>query len=55
MNKKTISLVQFIVGIIFALSGAVMMFFDILPLPVRITVGIIGIALIATSKVRLMK
>jgi hypothetical protein len=55
MNKKTINPIQFIVGIILALTSAVLMFFGILPLPARITIGIIGIGLIATSKFRLLK
>lgn len=52
MNNKKI---QFIIGIILALVGAVLMFLGILPLAARITIGIIGLALIATSKVRLLK
>ncbi len=55
MNKKTIHLIQFIVGIILALTSGVFMFFGILPLPARITIGIVGIGLIATSKFRLLK
>jgi hypothetical protein len=55
MNKKTINLIQFIAGIILALTSAVLMFFGILTLPVRITIGIIGIGLIATSKFKLLK
>lgn len=55
MNKKTISLVMFIAGIVLALTGAVLMFLDTLPLPARITIGIIGIGLIATSKFKLLK
>ena len=55
MDKKTLNLIQFIIGIILALTGAVLMFFGILPLSARITIGIVGIALIATSKFRLFK
>jgi len=55
MDKKTINLIQFTTGIILALTGAVLMFFGILPLPTRITIGIIGLGLIATSKFRLLK
>jgi hypothetical protein len=55
MGKKTINLIPFIAGIILALTGAILMFLDILPLPARITIGIIGIGLIATSKFRLLK
>ncbi len=49
------NLIQFIVGLILALTGGVLMFLGILPLPARITIGIVGIGLIATSKVRLLK
>lgn len=55
MNKETINLIQFIVGIILALTGAILMIFDILPLSARITIGILGLGLIATSKFRLFK
>ncbi len=44
-----LNLVQFILGIILALTGAFLMFFGILQTSVRITIGIVGIALIATS------
>ncbi|NIQ04388.1 MAG: hypothetical protein GWO20_01245 [Candidatus Korarchaeota archaeon] len=55
MDKKTLSLIQFIVGIVLALIGASLMFFGILPVAARILVGIVGIALIATSSFRLLK
>ena len=55
MNKETINLIQFIAGIILALTGAILMIFDILPLSARITIGIVGLGLIATSKFRLLK
>ena len=55
MDKKTINLIQFIAGIILALTSAILMFLGILPLSARITIGIVGIALIATSKFRLLK
>ncbi len=55
MDKKSLNLIQFIVGIILALTGGVLMFFGILPLSARITIGIIGIVLIGTSNVRLLK
>lgn len=55
MDKKTLNLIQFIAGIILALTGAILMFLGILPLSARITIGIVGIALIATSKFRLLK
>ena len=55
MDKKTMNLIQFIAGIILALTGAILMFFGILPVSARITIGIVGLALIATSKFRLLK
>jgi hypothetical protein len=55
MNQKTIKLIQFVVGFFLALTGAVLMFFGILPLSARIMIGIVGIALIATSNFRLLK
>ena len=55
MNKKSTKLVLFIAGIILALTGAALMFLGILPLSARITIGIMGIALIAVSGFRLMK
>jgi hypothetical protein len=55
MEKKTINTIQFTAGIILALAGATLMFFGILPVSVRIITGIIGLALIATSKIRLLK
>ncbi len=47
--RNYLNLVQFIVGIIFALTGAVLMFFGILPTSARIIIGIVGITLIGTS------
>jgi len=55
MDKRTINLIQFIAGIVIALTGAILMFLGILPLSARITIGIVGLALIATSKFRLLK
>jgi len=49
------SKIQFFIGLILALIGALFMFLGIWPLSARITLGIVGIALIATSKFRLMK
>ncbi|MDD5132763.1 MAG: hypothetical protein PHH44_08905 [bacterium] len=42
--------VLFILGILLALTGATLMFFGVWPLPLRITIGIIGLALIATGR-----
>ncbi len=55
MNKKTLSLIQFIVGLILTLTSVVFMFLGIFPLATRITIGIIGLLLIATSTFRLIK
>jgi hypothetical protein len=55
MNKKSLNLIQFSIGIILALTGAILMFFGILPTSARIIIGVVGIALIATSKFRLLK
>ena len=56
MDKKNANLIRFISGIIFCLSGAILMFFkNDIPVPVKISLGIVGIALIATSKYRLLK
>jgi uncharacterized membrane protein YccC len=54
MNKKQ-NIIQFIVGLFLALTGAVLMFLGILPLSARIIIGIVGIALIATSNIRVLK
>ena len=54
MDKK-ISKIQFSLGIVLALTGAILMFLGVLPVPARITIGIVGIALIATSKFGLLK
>lgn len=55
MEKKTINLIQFITGIILAITGAVLMFLGILPVSARILIGIVGLGLIAASKFRLLK
>lgn len=55
MEKKLLNLIQFIVGIILALTGGILMFLGILPISARITIGIVGITLIATSKFKLLK
>ncbi|GET23229.1 hypothetical protein [Prolixibacter denitrificans] len=53
MKRKTINNIQFYLGIVLALTGAAMMFFDLLPTGARITIGIVGLALIATSRRKL--
>ena len=56
MDKKTFSLIRFISGIIFCLSSAILMFFkNDIPVPVKISLLIVGMALIATSKYKLIK
>ena len=55
MEKKSLNLIQFIVGIILALTWAILMFLGILPISARTTIGIVGILLIATSKFKLLK
>ena len=55
MDKKKLAIIQFTAGIILALTGGILMFLGVLPLSARITIGIIGIALIATSNFRLLK
>ena len=49
MNKNKLLVLQFSLGILFALTGAILMFFGIGPLPLRIIFGIAGITLIANS------
>jgi hypothetical protein len=55
MEKKTVNLIQFIAGIITAISGAVLMFLGVFPVSARVMIGIVGLGLIATSKFRLLK
>jgi len=57
MDKKTFSLIRFISGIIFCLSSAILMFFENqdIPVPIKLSLLVVGIALIATSKYRLLK
>ncbi|GET31587.1 hypothetical protein PbJCM13498_04500 [Prolixibacter bellariivorans] len=50
MKKRTLSYIQFVIGIILALVGAALMFFGLLPTGARITIGIVGLLLIATSR-----
>ena len=55
MDKKKLAIIQFTAGILVAITGAILMFLGILPVSVRITMGIVGIALIATSNFRFLK
>ncbi|MBT8271429.1 MAG: hypothetical protein KJO25_05235 [Bacteroidia bacterium] len=54
MKERSRLPLQFILGLILALGAGVSMYFGTFPLAARITVGIIGIFLIATSKYRLL-
>lgn len=54
MNNKTTIPYKFLLGLILALGAGVSMFFGTFPLSLRIVVGVIGIALIATSKYRIL-
>jgi len=49
MNQRTKFMTLFIIGIVLAVLAAVFMVVDVLPLAARITILIVGIALIATS------
>ena len=53
LNK--ISQIQFFVGILIAITGAILMFLGIGPLSLRIIIGILGIIFIATSKKNIKK
>ncbi len=48
-SVKWMFIVSFIIGILLCLIGAAFMFFGIGPLPVRITMGILGVVLISSS------
>ena len=50
IKQNRLFMILFVVGVFLALTGATLMFFGIAPIPVRITIGIIGIGLIATVK-----
>lgn len=49
MKQKQIYIVIFAIGLFLALTGATLMFFGIFPLPLRITIGIIGLGLISLA------
>ncbi|MDD5253519.1 MAG: hypothetical protein PHG05_00235 [Candidatus Nanoarchaeia archaeon] len=56
MNKKNFCLSRFIGGVIFCLSSAILIFFENnIPVPVKISLLVVGMALIATSKQKLLK
>ncbi len=52
---RKISIILFIAGIILALSSATLMFLGIFPVSARITILIVGLALIGASNFRLLK
>ncbi len=49
MKQKKIYSVIFAIGLLLALKAAALMFFGIYPLPLRITIGSIGISLISLA------
>ncbi len=49
MKEKQIFGVLFVIGILTALTGATLMWFGITPVPLRITIVILGTSLIALS------
>jgi hypothetical protein len=57
MDKKIFGLIRFISGIIFCLSSAILMFLENedIHISIKISLLIVGMALIATSKCRLLK
>ncbi|MDD5253815.1 MAG: hypothetical protein PHG05_01780 [Candidatus Nanoarchaeia archaeon] len=57
MDKNNFSLIRFISGIIFCLSSAILMFLgnQDIPIPVKISLLIVGIGLISSSRFRLLK
>jgi len=54
MDKK-LNIFLYVIGIILALIAVAFMIFNILPLSARITILIVGIALIATSPFKLLR
>ncbi len=55
MDKRTINLILFIVGITIALTSGTLLFLGILSSSVSAIIGIVGIGLLATSNFRLLK
>jgi len=56
MNKKTAGLMKFISGIMFCLAAVILVFFENdIPIPIKISLLIVGIVLIAKSNFRLLK
>jgi len=57
MKNKLQSLIKFIIGIIFILISAILMFLgnQDIPISIQIIILVVGIALIETSKYRLLK
>ena len=49
MKEKQIFGILFVIGIFIALIGATLMWFGIAPIPLRITIVIIGISLVTLS------
>ncbi len=57
MKNKLQSLIKFIIGIIFILISTILMFLgnQDIPISIQIIILVVGIALIETSKYRLLK
>lgn len=55
MNKRIISIILFVAGLITALTSGTLLFFGILSSSTSAIIGIIGIGLLATSNFRLLK
>jgi hypothetical protein len=55
MDKKTISIILFIVGITIALTAGTLLFLGILSSSVSAIIGIVGIGLIGLSNFHLLK
>lgn len=56
MDKpKKISIALFVIGLMIALTSAILLFLGILPSTTSAVIGIVGIGLIATSNFRLLK
>ena len=49
MKEKQIFEILFIIGIMVAILGATLMWFGLAPVPMRITIVILGVSLIALS------
>lgn len=55
LMKRKLGIFLLVIGIILGLVAALFMILDILPLPARITILIVGIGLLAMSSFNLLK